>query len=122
MMVTLLEQMPHGLQMRVSVNTGELVWCGLQPEFLTGSPIDIVFKHGAVIPGQWNVLGILDALPDALAGDANDAGDSSSVEATEIVAKLMENYLPIMRMMMGRPGKAYGITPLLVFREIGRER
>jgi hypothetical protein len=62
MMLTLLEQMPHGLQMRVSVNSGEFVWCGLQPEFLTGSPIDIVFKHGATIPGNWNVLGILDAL------------------------------------------------------------
>lgn len=120
LMFTLLERMPHGLQMRISVASGELVWCGLQPESLAGSPIEIAFKHGIAVPGQWNVLGILDAIPDSGAEGADANGMGPRIGPQEVVAKLMETYVPVMRLMMGRPVEAYGITPLLVFRQVGR--
>jgi hypothetical protein len=77
-------------------------------------------KHGVAIAGLWNILGVLDALPDE--------GENSQVYMTDqliaaislgaIGAQIVGPLAPAVRLLLGRPGTAYGTTPLLIFREV----
>lgn len=109
--------LPHTVQATVTGN--EQVWCTLNREGLTFEPTDIVLKFGKSIPGEWAVIGILDAVPDS-----QPSGEIQNVDYLSGggVAKLMDAVTPMVRTFLGRPYDAYGITPLLIFREVvGRE-
>ena len=42
------------------------VWSPLHEEGMTGSANDLSLMHGSEVPGVWNLLGILDALPSPI--------------------------------------------------------
>ena len=111
--IALLRILPHAIQARLQGDAD--VWCNLTDAGLVVSADDLLLKHGIRLAGTWNLLGILDALPDA--------GDTAELKATDhgaigTVGDLLTALAPIGRMLLGRPPRAYGLTPLLVFREV----
>jgi hypothetical protein len=112
----MLKVLPHSIQASVGPNWCR-AWCTLLAEGLSTSTNDLMLKHGASIPGDWTVLGVLDSLPRVSPENA-PAPDFTDME--EIGVKLMDTFVLSTRNMLGRPAGAYGLTPLLIFREIGR--
>lgn len=112
-----LKALPHGVQARLGTKDGDLIWCGLRGESLVGSSADLLLEHGALISGTWNVLGVLDAVPDG-------SMPKTSVEAKTVadsfidIAQMMWALAPMARNALGRPATSYGMTPLLIFREV----
>ena len=81
---------------------------------MTTAADDLLLKHGVAVRGEWSLLGILDATPDS---EVTAEGQSLGSESN--VATLLRALAPIARQMLGRPPGHYGVTPLLIFREIG---
>ena len=113
MVIELLSIMPHTIQAKISGTTD--VWCSLGEEGMSTLASDITLKHGTNIPGLWYALGILDAKPEEL-DDDDDEVDFS--DGQEIAAKLMVSLGPLAKNLLGRPDDCFGITPLLIFREV----
>lgn len=115
--------LPHTVQARITRPDGMVVWSSLREDGLVTSAADLMLKHGSAIAGQWSALGVLDALPDADAeGNLTDSGVQSIISALSLsgsaFGKLLVDMEPHIRPMLGRPFQAYGITPLLIFREV----
>jgi len=76
-------------------------------------------NHGIVIEGRWQALGIKDANPateghlDAQAKVMTDR--FSEMQYFKEIVTVNQN----LRKLMGRPIDCYGITPLLIFRDVG---
>jgi hypothetical protein len=120
-MLNILKLFPHGMQARVFTSNNEVVWCSLRDDSLIGASSDLLLKHGAALSGTWNILGVLDAVPDSFA--AGETGlDERQMQAfsSEVGAQAMLMLSPIARAMLGRPAQAFGLTPLLIFRRVHR--
>lgn len=115
MITDILKVLPHGVQARLRTTAKDTVWCGLQETSLIGSAADLLLKHGAALSGTWNILGILDALPDSASDDASAA---LIAELQGEVAHMVATLAPVARSSFGRPAQAYGMTPLLIFRRV----
>jgi hypothetical protein len=104
---------PHAIQATLITSGGVAVWSSLREESLVGSSADLMLKHGPVLAGVWNIVGILDALPEVAQSEALAAalGNTPFAQVAQALA-------PVVRQMLGRPDHAYGVTPLLIFREI----
>lgn len=127
MLLEMLPVLPHSLTVTVGGNTYS-GWGNLREEFLVATGADIVMKHGETIPGEWSMLGVLDAQPDE--GGQGDVDANNLVDFTD-ASRLIDHSLvgqfgsimsPIFRILLGRPGTHYGVTPLLIFREISPNR
>lgn len=92
------------------IGTNFSVWSTLQPEGLSLSTDDLHLKHGPSIAGNWNILGILDALP------VNST--SSDISAYPEILQKFDEFFTMTRSQFGRPPNYFGITPLLVFRKV----
>lgn len=94
------------------------LWSTLTPDNLISGSADLNLKHGLRIAGEWHVLGILDCSPGPgtlapsemgriAGGGTNDFSDNMIVVFNEF------------RLVLGRPEDCYGITPIVIMREIG---
>jgi hypothetical protein len=114
-MLQTVKYLPHAIQaVLTNKDRTTAIWCSIGEESLVGSSADLMLKHGAIISGTWNLVGILDALPEV-------GGSAESVAAAlgnTPLAQAAQSLAPFVRQMMGRPPHAYGLTPLLIFREI----
>jgi len=119
--------MPHAVQAFLT-GEGNQIWCSLREDSLVVSSSDLFLKHGASVPGSWHALGILDALPDDDAG-ADEFGKLTGPTAEQHMAiqlllggfgAVVEGLGPLVRTLLGRPSRAFGITPLLLFREVSK--
>lgn len=118
-LLELLSIMPHSLQAsRFGENFG--VWCSLPEESLVGQSSDLVLKHGALVPGNWSMLGIVDATPDPKPGEGEgeNMDDVVAREAGSMVGTFAAQLAPMTRDLLGRPRTSFGITPLLIFRQV----
>lgn len=106
------ENLPHIIQMR-AFNDDHQLWATLTPDALTVNPSDLAFKHGPSIPGEWAILGLLDARP-------------SSEEEMKLPSGLGEVETGMLQMalhlkhFLGRNFTDYGITPIAIYREVRR--
>lgn len=122
MATDMLSVLPHSVQTSISNDDGS-TWSTLKEDCLTVSASDLFMKHGMTISGSWNVVGILDARPqdeefaDLDAFNQLNAGITLGGMATMLVPHL----IPAIRPLLGRPGSSFGLTPLLLFREVGPE-
>lgn len=105
--------LPHSVQ-AVVASPSATVWSNLRAECLATSSGDLLLKHGLVIPGEWSVLGILDAQPDIVSEDSDTV---FAPDGTQMAAQLMTLFAPLTRRLLGRPEEAFGVTPLMIFRE-----
>lgn len=105
----LVAKLPHSIQ-GTFLTPEEAAWFTLEPKHMRINPEDIVFKHGCDLPGEWHMLGIVDARPE----------DALDIDVITRVSTEMEGGLRLMllhlRGMMGRPFDRYGITPVVIFR------
>lgn len=91
------------------------VWCSLRDDCFVTAPGNLLLHHGVAIAGNWHMLGIMDAHPDAeFAIEDLMAGlfDGS------VLAHAASNMAPAVRLAIGRPAAAYGVTPLMIFRSV----
>ena len=121
--LSLVNLLPHTIQARIASDDGLVAWCSLQESGLIISASDLTLKHGVVVSGTWTMVGVLDALPDLNAdGTATGAMIEAHVQAqslgTSPFGELMQHLTPAIRVLLGRPVHAYGMTPLVIFREI----
>lgn len=115
-----LKLLPHALLATIS-HGGKSIWSSLRENDLIVSASDLMLKHGVQISGAWNMVGILDALPETRA-DESDLGAKASrlLAATSLgtLGVVIAEMVPHIRTVLGRPASAYGMTPLLIFREV----
>lgn len=116
LVIDLLSILPHAVQARLRDSRGE-VWCSLSQASMVSLPSDLLLKHGTDIPGEWSMLGILDAHPDPLSDPDRPAQVTDGVP-TNLIATLITSLVPVVRGMLGRPTNAFGVTPLLIFRKV----
>lgn len=115
----ILNSMPSTVQARVATNTGDAYWGSLAVEGLTTSPGDLMLKHGILLGGEWSMLGILDATPsETPSGLQAEMQNAITVAALGPIIGGLGVMANTLRPMLGRPADAYGITPLLVFRDV----
>ena len=112
----LLPAFPHSAQCTITGGNFS-VWSSLSAEGLVSSAADLSLKHGTEIPGTWHLLGILDALPDKIAPQILIPPNPPNV-GLEHMGKLIKNFSNIGRQILGRSEAAYGVTALLLFREV----
>ena len=113
----MLPHMPHGGQMHL-VDGDMAVWAPVSDGCLVTPMSELILKHGQKVAGDWSMVGILDALPF-------EQGELlSPLEMIQVgligdnLSKLALSLASPLRQIMGRPLLSYGITPLLVFREV----
>ena len=119
----MLPLMPHLAQANI-VTDDFAVWSTLDPKYLVGSMADLALKHGAKVAGRWSVVGILDAKPFQERDDDDYDDILSALEQVRIgmfadnIWKVATQLATPIRQALGRPIMSYGITPLVIFREI----
>ncbi len=107
-----LKDLPHVVQM--GIKTPENFFWGILSEVnLVTSSTDILLKSGGSLSGHWTVIGIIDSIPDDM---NNQAGDT--LGQLGAFGELASGLAPVIRAAVGRPSAAYGITPLLILREV----
>lgn len=110
----MMDVLPHSIQGRMATAQGEM-WTTLSDSCLVTSPSDLLLKHGLALPGQWSMLGILDAYPF-------DSAESPQIENNGSMSDIFPAFLsllaPITKGILGRPESSYAMTPVLIFREV----
>jgi hypothetical protein len=116
--------LPHAIQS--SIRTGESeIWSSLRESNLIVPASELLIKHGHVIAGEWSAVGILDAFPGDIvptleADPERFIGNATAALALGTLWEAIGAIAPIARTMLGRPATSFGMTPLLIFREVGR--
>lgn len=117
LMIDILPHLPHSGHLHI-VTDDFAVWAAADESSIVGQLSDLILKHGAKVAGRWSMLGILDALPF----DESEMLSGMEMIRTgmtgESIANAGLNIAPSIRQALGRPLLSYGMTPLLVFREV----
>lgn len=111
--VEILPLLPHSVQATVT-GKDAAVWTSLSEDNLVGTASDLSLKHGSEIPGGWCLLGILDALPSPIPAQIQIV-PTPTLQHMDATAR---NFANVARTLLGRPPGAYGVTPILIYREI----
>jgi hypothetical protein len=120
----MIQIMPHSVHARLLTKTGEnentkLVWCALNQDYLVAPASDLTLTYGAMMAGEWSVIGILSAHPEYLTPDLSQEFNEEDLGLTEsIIGQLSKILAPIVRVTLGRPAAAHAVTPLLIFRDV----
>lgn len=110
---SIIEKIPQPIHMILS--NKDKIWGTLTDSGFMSPPNDLFLKHKNIIPGEWYVLGILDTLNETSEVDA----DGLQTFAGGLL-RGVQDLFGHMISMFGRPDDAYGITPLIIFREVAR--
>jgi hypothetical protein len=104
---------PHSAQCTI-VGTDFSAWSILTTEGMVGTVADLSLKHGAEVPGEWHLLGILDALPDQIPVQVPIVNTG----IPQHFGTLIRNFSNLGRTLLGRGPESYGMTALLLFRKV----
>jgi hypothetical protein len=110
--------MPHSTQF--TITGSHKIWGILEEQALLSAVSDFVLKYGTHIAGDWTVIGVLDARPDQYTGHTETPSSFSTPAVDEIIELMLAGMVPLVRQLLGRPANAYGVTPLVIMREIGQ--
>lgn len=123
MTMEMLPLLPHSPQVNI-VTPVATAWSTIDPAYYVGAVEDLLLKHGAKLPGPWSMVGILDARPWEERED-DDYDDWLSLEDHLRIGGYSDNMWKVAidlagpaRQALGRPLLSYGVTPLIIFREI----
>jgi hypothetical protein len=117
-----LKLLPHAIQCSVRTGASE-IWCSLREDNLIVPASELLIKHGHVIAGDWSMVGILDAFPDDVVPSFETDPERFVAHATAALSlgglwEAIGAIAPIARAALGRPPTSFGMTPLLIFREV----
>jgi hypothetical protein len=124
--------MPHTVQAQIFCPQQDdkafsASWMTLDPAALVVPAADLLVKYGHWV-GDWKLLAIKDAPVDGgpqadpelvQMFKTMDFGDAGEKRHSTPIAIFAEYLAPIARKAMGRHGSFYGVTPIMIFREIG---
>lgn len=116
----MISDIPHTIQSYIVCNDGKIAWSILNEYSMIPSSTDIILKYGACIPGEWRFLGVLDVIPETDYNAKVYAEKAHSVHQAILstpMGREILGVLPILR-VMGMPNTAYGLTPIMIFREV----
>lgn len=120
--IALLSLLPHTLQVRL-VSSDASFWSTLDEDAVVGRSSDLILKHGALVGGEWHMLGVLNAYPYD-PSYRNEFGRGMQEILAELaetaIGQMIAHLAPALQPMMGRPPSAWGITPLLIFRDVAK--
>jgi hypothetical protein len=113
----IISNLPHGTQASIRATSQTEVWGSLKIDGMTSAASDLVLTHGSQVAGQWSLVGILDACPDP---DEESKFEFPKVDEGDLegLRKMTSGIADLARNVLGRPKGAFGVTPLLIFREI----
>jgi hypothetical protein len=118
-LMELLPLMPHGGRMTlIEAQNLDVLWAPVSEGCMVSPISELTLKHGQRIAGEWQVLGILDALPENGNTSPSPIDMLLSIGTDSTLANAAFSLMGPMREIFGRPPMAYGITPLLAFREV----
>ncbi|MHB5767173.1 DUF6414 family protein [Klebsiella pneumoniae] len=112
MVSELLNIVPNTLQVDFIDKNGNTIWMTINREYLTINPDDMFLKYGGRIPGDWFVVGLIDALPEV---HQNNHPLHFPVHPVKDGIAQMLNAI---KALAGRGEDSYGITPLVIFRKM----
>lgn len=125
LIMELLPLLPHSPQINL-VSPDHVAWATIDPANVFGSVEDLMLKHGAKVAGSWAMVGILDARPFEERDD-EDYDEIVGFEDRLRIGMLQDSIWKLAaelaypaRQALGRPFTSYGMTPLVIFREIER--
>jgi len=108
--------LPHSAQCTIT-GTNFSVWSSLTGEGMVGTVADLSLKHGTEIPGEWHLLGVLDALPSPITEQTTIANTGTPQHFGSII----KNFSNLGRTLLGRAPEAFGVTALLLFRQVAAQ-
>lgn len=123
LIMELLPLLPHSPQINI-VSPDHVAWATIEPANVLGSVEDLMLKHGAKVAGSWAMVGILDGRPFEERVDDDFDEVINFDERIRIgmmqdsVWKLATELAFPARQALGRPFFFYGVTPLVIFREV----
>jgi hypothetical protein len=112
-----LQSMPLGIGF-VLVTPECHFWFNVKREYLTLQDLDIPLKFPVHISGNWEVLGIVDALPNDHVEGIQHVIDRSIDGLLPPMAVHFFQLIGTITGQFGRPVQAWGLNPLSVFRDI----
>lgn len=113
----LLQSLPLGMGFVLVTEHGHF-WFSVKREYLNLHDLDIPLKFPLHISGKWEVLGIVDALPnDHVEGIQSVINKQIDGLMPPMVFNLME-MIGTITGQFGRPLQAGGISPLIVYRDV----
>ena len=115
--VDFVRSFPQTAQASVRVDDGYSVHCNIKPDLLVSNPLDLMLQHGVEMPGHWAILGVLDAKADELPIPARSLAENGEGGLGSALTSLLLPLAALVR-QAGRPEGHYGVTPLLIFREV----
>ena len=106
--------LPSSTQIDFADRDSNLIWMTVHPENLTIGSGDIALKYGPFIPGEWHILGFIDAYPL----DRIDNPEAPYPDIQHELKNSLDQMLLMIRHFLGRSELSYGMTPLLIFRKV----
>lgn len=98
---------PLGLELEFTTTQDEILIGNLKNECFAESPNDLLRIYGNNLPGQWQVLGIVDILKSS---DSSNKGDS--------VRASLDGFAEMIKGLYTSTNIKYSIIPIVVFREL----
>ena len=108
--------LPYNLQATIAAPQKE-IWCCLKQEGMMLPQAEVFLKHGFSLPGIWYSLGLLDARPN----ESSPIPQAAGAAVKSLVEILTGQLGPAVRQAFGRPVRSFGITPIMLFREVSRQ-
>jgi hypothetical protein len=99
------------------IGEGFTIWSTLNEDDLVPSASSLMLKHGVMIEGEWTLVGVLDSLPGR--AELTDEILATMMPVIGSVGTLAIQIAQYTRNSFGRPAVSGGVTPLLIFRQIG---
>lgn len=115
-LLSFMNLLPHLIQVNLACHNNKHVWGTLSEMGMVGSTADLFLKHGVNISGKWFILGVLDALPHDKEG-TNLAADENIGDLSPLTT-LLRDIAKVSSSLGGKPPGHYGVTPLMIFREV----
>ena len=112
----LLAQMPHGIHCIIKSGTIE-AWGPIRGNSMVSPIGDITLLHGSEIPGDWKMIAIMDARPNTEEEVENLVASIPDTPAHGI-RRAVFGLANLARKSLGRPAGVYGVTPLLIYRDV----
>ncbi len=95
-------------------------WASASPDNLISAVRDLSLKHGGRVAGEWTIVGVLDAFPDTINDEFSEMEKTRmGHEEKAFLGKIAISMGSMARRLLGRPEACHGVTPLLIFREVG---
>ncbi len=102
---SMLNSFPLGLELELENSKGQRLIGPMKPEALLLPPDDLMATYGTKVPGEWYVLGIVDAIK----------GGSATSKPEEISA-ILDQFAELASAIMRPQDVVHRIIPILIFR------